>query len=431
LLKTQGRFGFIISDTFFTLNTKLRLRELLQSRQLDYLVQCDPFDATVDAAMFVAENGTNQDGSGIVTFVQARYLPNNSKLEVVFPRLLEAAERSIAEEATAFRSEKKFPVSHGEAELLRLHRTAVAPYQRALKRCFFEPTDAIAHLYNRFNQPLKELVEQWWAKIETSRRFAENRDEILAHHGRLRPGDITLVGLVAEGAQGMRTGNNGRFLGYLADSPQGKAVSQRREKLAKLWMQNRATSAMFGRFLDGNGKNFDSAVELLRSEVGNDKKLGLKRGEIYRTVSSESIATQDDFRRAFELRKLELTQRWKNDAKVGPLYEQLSKEFNGDFFSIFKQIYVLVKNGTASSEEIGLRPGEIYSSAEDAHRIAAIYNGIPGKKQWVAFRKGDPEGHRWTTDESLFALWSPENVTYLVDAEKARWQGHSFFFCLA
>ncbi len=46
----------------------------------------------------------------------------------------------------------------------------------------------------------------------------------------------------------------------------------------------------------------------------------------------------------------------------------------------------------------------------------------------MAFRKGDPEGHRWTTDEPLFALWSPENVSYLRDAEEARWQGHSFFF---
>ncbi len=38
LLRTGGRFGFIISDTFFTLQTKLRVRELLQAHQLDYRV---------------------------------------------------------------------------------------------------------------------------------------------------------------------------------------------------------------------------------------------------------------------------------------------------------------------------------------------------------------------------------------------------------
>lgn len=428
LLKTQARFGFIISDTFFTLNTKLRLRELLQSRRLDYLAQCDPFDATVDAAMFVAENSPNYDGSGIVTFIQARYL-QNSKLELVFPKLLEAAERTLEEGTTAFQDgQDRFPISHSRAELMRLHRTAVAPYQRALKKAFFEPTDAIAHLYNRFNEPLRALVKEWWTKIETSRRFAENRDAILTYHGRLRAGHITLVGLVAEGAQGMRTGNNGRFLAYLEDTPQGKAVFKRREELAELWTQDRAIGPRFARFLNENGKSFDSAVELLKNETRIDKKLGLKRGEIYRTTSTELIATQEDFKRAFELRKLELKNLWKSDARVGPLYEQLSEEFNEDFFSVFREIYRLVENGTASPGEIGLRPGEIYSNAEDAHRIAAIYNGIPGKRQWVAFRKGDPEGHRWTTDEPLYALWSPENVSYLRDAERARWQGHSFFF---
>src|SRR5437867_3146271 len=54
LLKPGAGFGFIVSDTFFTLESKLRMRELLQSQTLDWLGQCDPFDATVDAAIFVA-----------------------------------------------------------------------------------------------------------------------------------------------------------------------------------------------------------------------------------------------------------------------------------------------------------------------------------------------------------------------------------------
>jgi hypothetical protein len=72
LLREGGRFGFIISDTFFTLQTKLRLRELLQGHRLDYLVQCDPFRATVDAAMFVAEKKLHGDSDAEMTFIQAR-----------------------------------------------------------------------------------------------------------------------------------------------------------------------------------------------------------------------------------------------------------------------------------------------------------------------------------------------------------------------
>jgi len=55
LLREGGTFGFIISDTFFTLSTKQRLRELFQNCRLTHLGQCDPFKATVDAAIFVAE----------------------------------------------------------------------------------------------------------------------------------------------------------------------------------------------------------------------------------------------------------------------------------------------------------------------------------------------------------------------------------------
>jgi hypothetical protein len=54
LLRPGGRFGFIVSDTFFTLASKLRMREMLQAHALTHLGQCDPFDATVDAAIFIA-----------------------------------------------------------------------------------------------------------------------------------------------------------------------------------------------------------------------------------------------------------------------------------------------------------------------------------------------------------------------------------------
>ncbi len=47
-LRPGGTFGFIVSDTFFTLNTKERMREWLQSNRLTHLGQCDPFNATVE-----------------------------------------------------------------------------------------------------------------------------------------------------------------------------------------------------------------------------------------------------------------------------------------------------------------------------------------------------------------------------------------------
>src|SRR5205823_14297653 len=73
LLRPGGGFGFIVSDTFFTLASKLRMRELLQSKTLDWLGQCDPFDATVDASVFVARNETPPHEARLL-FLQARPL---------------------------------------------------------------------------------------------------------------------------------------------------------------------------------------------------------------------------------------------------------------------------------------------------------------------------------------------------------------------
>jgi hypothetical protein len=57
LLRPGGTFGFIVSDTFFTLASKMRMRRFLHENTLLYLGQCDPFEATVDAAIFVARKG--------------------------------------------------------------------------------------------------------------------------------------------------------------------------------------------------------------------------------------------------------------------------------------------------------------------------------------------------------------------------------------
>lgn len=429
LLRNQGRFGFIISDTFFTLNTKLRLRELLQSHRLDYLIQCDPFQATVDAAMFVAEKNSNQDPARILTFIQARYSSKDSRPETELLKLMQIGEREAEKGSTSFHSNKdEFPVLHGQKGCLRIHQTTVEPYRRALKRCFFEPTEAIVRLYNRFNEPMKRLVAKWWDKIETSKKFADNRKDILEFQKQLKPGDPILVGMVAEGAQGMRTGNNGRFLTYLEGTRQAESVRRRREELTQLWKQHREIEPAFSQLLKANSGAFECTVESLKDKFDGARELGLKRGEIYRLVSKDLIATREDFMRAFEFRRIELEKHWRTSDKVSHLYAQLSKEFRDDFFRIFSDIYGLVEKKRMSPVEIGLQPGEVYTDLQYAPRIAAIYGGIPGRRQWVAFRKGDPEGHRWTTSESVFILWTPENVRHLQCASEARWQGHSFFF---
>ncbi len=359
LLRKGGCFGFIISDTFFTLGTKQRLRELLQGHRLTHLGQCDPFAATVDAAIFVARKleGTPQDE---MLFVQARYGTETSKPEIEILNLLKGLP-GFTPGVTPFVCDgKRFPVRHAVQGCLRLHQTAVEPYRRALKRAFFEPTETVVYLHNRLMGPMTQLVEEWWDRIETSKKFAQNREAILAHQRTLKPGDVTLIGLIAEGGQGLATANNMRFLGYLDGTKQGEGVRARRHELKERWESHPKVGPVFRELLKENAGDFEAVVEPLKEKFDPTRDLGLKKTDIYRIVPRDRVAEPDEW----------------NEAK----------------------------------------------------RREVIYDGLDGKRLWVPFRKGDPEGNKWLDSEPLFICWTKENVKYLSTSPDARWQGHEFFF---
>jgi len=80
-----------------------------------------------------------------------------------------------------------------------------------------------------------------------------------------------------------------------------------------------------------------------------------------------------------------------------------------------------------SESALGLRSSEDYTDPADCPRIATIYNGLSGRGQFVAFRKGDPEGSRWVDNEPLYCEWTAAAVDWLSSSPLARWQGHKFF----
>src|SRR5207245_2303491 len=100
------------------------------------------------------------------------------------------------------------------------------------RRVFFEPSHRNIALYNRFMPPLNKLMEEWWNRIEDPRKFDIYRQSIEAYHATLKPGDVSLIGLLCEGAVGLQTGDNGRFLGYLKGTPQADAIAVRQRDLS-------------------------------------------------------------------------------------------------------------------------------------------------------------------------------------------------------
>ncbi len=230
ILRLGGGFGFIVSDTFFTLASKLRMRELLQSKTLDWLGQCDPFDATVDASVFVARNETPPDEARLL-FLQARPLKRPDGTKTNPEKNLELLPRpdTLAWNAHTTTLLNGLIVRHCAPQELRVHDVHTSLYLNAHKRAFFEPRPGTVALYERFNEKVKELVAEWWDRIEDSRAFASNLRALKAYHCTLRPGDATLVGLIAEGGQGLATANNARFLAFLEGTPQARELQDHRK----------------------------------------------------------------------------------------------------------------------------------------------------------------------------------------------------------
>ena len=490
LLREGGGFGFIVSDTFFTLATKLRMRALLQRHRLTHLGQCDPFDATVDAAIFVArkrgpefspavpisaeefdakfdageditawldissarvaEPGAEVDAAfydDSLLFIQAR--PRTGTAPYVALDTLPPRDDVIFSES----SETMFgKVAHGTHTQpghtgadLRVHRVPLALYRATHKRAFFEPRPGTLRLWEKFNSPVKALVAEWWERIKDSKAFDKNRDEIAAYQRTLMPGDITLVGLIAEGGQGMRTANNGRFLGYLEDTRQAEVLIVKRAAWAKSWLADAAIAPVFRQLLADaggdaakplkDGAAWESCVEPLRQQFGDDR-LGIGKTDLYRIVPRNLVADGDDFRFAWQRRKPELLARWQTHEELGPFWHttldldltrrQLEKLHKAktvtdeDFIALCREIQRWAAgppNGKrrAPREAVGLRSSEDYTDADDAPRIATIYNGLSGRGRFVPYRKGDPDGNQWLTSEPLFIDWSQPSVRFLFD----------------
>jgi hypothetical protein len=444
LLRPGGRFGFIVSDTFFTLASKLRMREMLQTHALTHLGQCDPFDVTVDAAIFIACKTTPNlpASSDEMLFVQARprKVPDGkpTKPEKDLGTLKPAGELTFSD-STAL-SAVPGSVQHGAHGCLRFHRVPAALYRAAHKQVFFEPRPGTLRLFEKFNEPVKELVSEWWERIETSQKFADNYADIHAYHASLKPGDVTLVGLIAEGGQGMRTANNARFLGYLQGTPSAVEIIRKREDWTRRWLADAEIKSAFLDLLAKNGGDtakptkdvaaWEACVEPLKEKFSL-VKLGFTKSDLYRVVLPDLIAKPDDCQFAWQSRKAELLKLWRAEAALKDFWEgdlglnfhkaKLEKLRNRtdvsdeEFCELCQELQTSVKEKRKPWKLLGLRSAENYDDPADAPRIATIYNGLYGRAQFVSFRKGDPQGNRWVDNEKLFIHWSRENVAWFFD----------------
>ncbi|MGC8888352.1 MAG: Eco57I restriction-modification methylase domain-containing protein, partial [Verrucomicrobiia bacterium] len=88
-------------------------------------------------------------------------------------------------------------------------------YRNAVNKVFFIPDDFNLKIYKKFNKTVRGLLDKWQHKISSSKNIEKNKQLLEQYRQSLKPGDITLLGLITEGGQGLATGNNGKYIGVL------------------------------------------------------------------------------------------------------------------------------------------------------------------------------------------------------------------------
>jgi len=253
-LRRDGFITYISSKTYWTIQTKRNLRDLLQSKKIIEIYDtASPFEAAMVDTAVIAVKNTNVIEDYIFTF-------SDGKENLLFP--------------------KRYKIN-------------INIYRFSNNNTFFIPTKSNMEIYNKYNQKIISLLGNYWDKIETSKKIELNKVVLEKYRDNLKPGEITLLGLITEGGQGLATANNGRFVGVYETSDEAKnIIVSRPKKLLEAVTDNKikeisisnlsdAKSFLYGKKELEIRKLFDS----LKEKYGRDI---FGKGYIYRIIMTSS-----------------------------------------------------------------------------------------------------------------------------------------------
>ena len=249
LLKNDGILSMITSDTYFTTLTKRSLRKKFLSYTILQLIHWghDIFSsALVSTATFICQKCHRKDA--IISFYDVK---------------------------------GKKTIEEGTKYLIPQDR-----YSNSINGCFYVPTELCLGLNNRLAETHNKIIEEWWAKIETSRKIASNAKTLDAYRANLKEGDVTIIGLVTDGGQGMATGNNGKFVGVKANTRLSFSIIESRP--IKLLEANRKFHLSY--MLPNNEIEIWHLFDSLKERYGNNI---FGQGYIYRIVPDSQLADCD------------------------------------------------------------------------------------------------------------------------------------------
>lgn len=189
LAKQGGIIAYITPNTFWTIDSKRNLRELLFSNQILAMV-----------------NSKNPFSEAMV----------NTSI-TIFSTQMPQKEMRFVDTLKSFDEQEIYSIDQ-------------KVFQEA--GVFFIPTPYNLAIKDKFAHALKPLYEKWWSFIDSSDKIAKNKAILQEYRQSLKSGDITLMGLLTDGGVGLQTGNNGKFVGVREGSKEAKGAKEARaEKL--------------------------------------------------------------------------------------------------------------------------------------------------------------------------------------------------------
>lgn len=199
ILRENGVFCYITSNTFLTLQTKLNIRTMLLNNELKSIVNLghDVFEsAMVSTAITIFNKKTKTSVNSNIKFIDSRGKTKLSKA--------------------------------------RVHYIDRSEYYKTPNFVIFTPNEYNLSIHKKYSDKIKLINNKYWKIISTSSNIQKNLLEIKSYQKGLKEGDISIIGLLTDGGQGLATANNGKFIGVTVNSKEGqRTISNRIKKIEK------------------------------------------------------------------------------------------------------------------------------------------------------------------------------------------------------
>lgn len=256
IAKENAIVSMITSKSFWTTLTKTNLRnEIFRNEVISFFDSANPFP--------------NQFVDTCITTLRKKEPNPDNEIEVLNGRI-------------DFDNPKSYKVKQNV-------------FAGAQSKLLFVPNEYNIAIHQKYYHSIDKLYSEWGEMISTSKRIADNHDALEQHRSELKPGDITLLGCLTEGGQGLATGDNGKYIAVRRNTDYAdRIIRTRPEKLfaalndddkAKYKINSTADAVEFL-----SGKSEAEIVELFDEIKEKYGRRVFGKGYLYRIIDDSEIA---------------------------------------------------------------------------------------------------------------------------------------------